>query len=189
MNSNSIKDKLVLPCGVVIKNRIAKAAMTERLADSNNHANEKLDFLYNHWSNNGAGLLISGNIMVDKRYKESAGNIVLEDDSGLDSLKKMTKAGKKNDTQFWSQISHPGRQATIFSTFSPIAPSPIKLKKLMLFAKPSAMTISQIQEVEDRFIKTAELSKKSGFTGVHIHSAHGYLLSQFLAPNTNKRED
>lgn len=189
MSSVTIKDSIELPCGVFIKNRVAKAAMTERLANSNNHATDSLVRLYNHWSKYGAGLLISGNIMVDKRYKESAGNIVLEDESGFEHLKKMTEVGTQNDTQFWAQISHPGRQAAIFTTWSPIAPSAVKLKKFMLFATPKAMAIDQIKDVEQRFINTALFCKKAGFTGVQIHSAHGYLLSQFLAPNTNKRDD
>ncbi len=189
MSSATIHDQLELPCGVIIKNRIAKAAMTERLASSESHATEHLIRLYDRWSNNGAGLLISGNIMVDRRYRESAGNIVLEDDSGLGQLQRMTKAGTKNHTHFWAQISHPGRQATIFTTWSPIAPSAVKLKKLMLFAKPETMTIAQIKDVEHRFIRTALLCKKAGFTGVQFHSAHGYLLSQFLSPITNKRAD
>ncbi len=189
MMEHAVKKELELPCGVTIKNRIAKAAMTERLADEKNHATEKLISLYQHWSDFGAGLLISGNIMIDRRYKESAGNIVLEDETGLESLKKMVQAGKGNNTHFWAQISHPGRQATIFSTFSPIAPSAIKLKKLMLFATPTAMSLEQIKEVENRFLKTAELCKTAGFSGVQFHSAHGYLLSQFLAPNTNQRDD
>lgn len=189
MKSNPLLQPLTLPCGVTIKNRIAKAAMTERLADGKQYATKPLEHLYQHWSSNGAGLLITGNILVDKRYKESSGNIVLEDEAGLSALKKMVAAGTQNNTHLWAQISHAGRQATIFSTFKPIAPSAIQLKKLMLFAKPKAMSIADIKEVQLRYITTAKLCKKAGFTGVQIHAAHGYLLSQFLSPTTNKRED
>lgn len=179
----------MLPCGVVIKNRIAKAAMTERLATRKQHAGKALENLYTHWSASGAGLLITGNIMVDKRYKEAAANIVLEDESGLAPLRKMVSAGKQHGTHLWPQISHPGRQSTIFSTFKPIAPSAIQLKKLHLFAKPRAMTLKEIKEVEARFINTARLCQRAGFTGIQIHAAHGYLLSQFLSPKTNRRSD
>ncbi len=182
-------EELLLPCGARVKNRIAKAAMTERLANRDNHATKELEHLYRHWSGNGAGLLISGNIMVDKRYLESAANIVLEDESGIPALAKMIKAGTQNGNHLWAQISHAGRQSSIFSTFKPIAPSAIRLKRLMLFAKPKAMTLHQIKDVEERFINTAVLCKKAGFTGVQIHAAHGYLISQFLSPHTNKRND
>jgi 2,4-dienoyl-CoA reductase-like NADH-dependent reductase (Old Yellow Enzyme family) len=181
--------KLRLPCGAVIKNRIAKAAMTERMADSAQHATKGHERLYHHWATHGAGLLITGNILVDKRYKEAAANIVLEDESGMGALKKMVAAGTQQDTHLWAQISHAGRQSTIFSTFKPIAPSAVQLKKLMLFAKPKAMTPEQIKEVESRFVETARLCKKAGFTGIQIHAAHGYLLSQFLSPLTNLRTD
>ncbi|MEO1053398.1 MAG: NADH:flavin oxidoreductase/NADH oxidase family protein [Bacteroidota bacterium] len=180
---------LKLPCGAVIKNRIAKAAMTERMADRDQKASKGHEHLYGHWADNGAGLLITGNILVDKRYKEASANIVLEDESGLASLQKMTAAGARNGTHIWAQISHAGRQASIFSTFKPIAPSAVQLKKLMLFAKPKAMTVEQIKDVENRFVKVAQICKKAGFTGIQIHAAHGYLLSQFLSPLTNLRTD
>jgi 2,4-dienoyl-CoA reductase-like NADH-dependent reductase (Old Yellow Enzyme family) len=182
-------EPLHLPCGAILPNRIAKAAMTERLAAKNKMANEKHVALYKHWSGSGSGLLISGNIMVDQRYKESAGNIVLEDEQGIHALKNLTAAGTLQGNHFWAQISHPGRQATLFSTFKPIAPSAVKLKKLMLFAKPRAMTKAQIEDVLNRYVRTAELCKMGGFTGVQIHAAHGYLLSQFLSPKTNRRID
>ncbi len=184
-----LQEPLTLPCGVTIKNRIVKAAMTERLANGDQHATPELETLYDLWSSNGTGLLITGNIIVDRRYKEASGNIVLEDESGIDSLAEMVSAAKQNDTHVWAQISHAGRQSSIFSTFKPLAPSAIQLKKLGLFARPKAMSLKEIKEVEDRFITTAKLCKEAGFTGVQLHAAHGYLLSQFLSPITNQRND
>ncbi len=189
MKAKPILEEFELPCGVTIKNRIAKAAMTERLANKKQHATKPIVDLYKHWSSNGAGLLISGNILVDKHYKEASANIVLEDESGIAALQEVTKVATQNNTQFWAQINHAGRQSSIFSTFKPIAPSAIQLKKLMLFAKPKAMSLEEIKDVENRFVTTSVLTKKAGFTGVQIHAAHGYLLSQFLSPKTNKRQD
>ncbi|MFL1895232.1 NADH:flavin oxidoreductase/NADH oxidase family protein [Aquimarina sp. 2-A2] len=187
--SSYLKQELQLPCGAVIKNRIVKAAMTERLANRQQQATKRLEKLYKHWSSNGAGLLITGNIMVDKRYKEASANLVLENENAVSSLSEMVRAGTANNTHLWAQISHAGRQSTIFSTFKPIAPSAIQLKKLFLFAKPKAMTMEQINDVEDRFEKTAVLCQKAGFTGIQVHAAHGYLINQFLSPLTNKRTD
>ncbi len=178
-----------LPCGAVLPNRISKAAMTERLAGRDNFANDHHNALYEKWSDGGTGLLISGNFMVDRRYKESAGNIVIEDERGLLPLKKLAESGTKNDNHFWVQISHAGRQSTIFSTLNPLAPSAVKLKKLGLFAKPKAMTTGDIEDVIQRFVRTAVICQKAGFTGIQFHSAHGYLLSQFLSPKTNLRTD
>lgn len=180
---------LTLPCGAIIKNRIAKAAMTERLAGRDMKANKWHIKLYGKWASSGTGLLITGNVMVDGRYKESSGNIVIEDDSGLEALQSLTANGLRGGNHLWAQINHAGRQSTIFSTFKPIAPSAVQLKKLMLFAKPRAMTIDEIENVIDRFVNTAKLCKKAGFTGVQIHAAHGYLINQFLSPKTNLRTD
>jgi len=184
-----IQEPFKLPCGVELPNRIAKAAMTERLSRKNNHANEMHETLYEKWGSSGTGLLISGNVVVDKRYKEAGGNIVIEDESGIEPLKKMATAVTKNGSQFWMQISHAGRQATIFSTFRPIAPSSVQLKKMLLFAPPREMSETDIEDVISRFVNTAKIAQKAGFTGIQIHSAHGYLLSQFLAPKTNQRTD
>lgn len=185
----NLEQPFKLPCGAILPNRIAKAAMTERLANKNQFANEKHEILYKHWASTGSGLLITGNVIVDKRYKEAAGNIVIENEDGLDALKKMTKAGTSNNNHLWAQISHAGRQASIFSTFKSIAPSPVKLKKLGLFTTPREMTKLEIEDVIDRYVNTARIAQKAGFTGVQFHAAHGYLLTQFLLPKTNKRKD
>lgn len=184
-----ILQSLILPCGASIKNRIAKAAMTERLANRNLRANKWHTNLYRKWAESGAGLLITGNVMIDRRYKESSGNIVIEDESGLKELQKLTANGLRSGNHLWAQINHSGRQSTIFSTFKPIAPSAVQLKKLMLFAKPRAMMIEEVKNVIDRFVNTGIICKKAGFTGVQIHAAHGYLINQFLSPNTNLRTD
>ncbi|EAR01629.1 NADH:flavin oxidoreductase/NADH oxidase family protein [Maribacter sp. HTCC2170] len=184
-----ILQPLNLPCGASLKNRIAKAAMTERLASGNSKANKSHSNLYKKWGESGTGLIITGNVMVDGRYKESSGNIVIEDKSGLEELQNLTANGLRSGNHIWAQINHAGRQSTIFSTFKPIAPSAVQLKKLMLFAKPRAMTIEEVENVIDRFINTGVICKKAGFTGIQIHAAHGYLINQFLSPNTNLRTD
>jgi len=185
----NLEKSFKLPCGAILPNRIAKAAMTERIANSNQFATKKHEILYRHWASTGSGLLITGNIIVDKRYKEASGNIVLENEDGIASLKAMTKAGTSNNNHLWAQISHAGRQSSIFSTFKPIAPSPIKLRKLGLFMKPREMTKIEIEDVVERYVNTAQIAQKAGFTGVQFHAAHGYLLTQFLLPKTNQRTD
>ncbi len=189
MNSVTFADQLVLPCGARLPNRIAKSAMTEGLADPNDHATGLHRQLYKTWSQGGAGLHISGNIMVDRRYLERAGNIVLEDDSGLSTLKEMTASGKVGGNEFWAQISHPGRQCPRLVNSEPLAPSAVQLKMMGNFSRPRAITDAEIEDVIQRFAKTALLCKQAGFTGVQVHCAHGYLISQFLNPLINQRED
>ena len=184
-----INQPFQLPCGVKLNNRIAKAAMTERLAKSDHLPNEAHFRLYDHWASSGSGLLISGNIMVQSKYFESGGNIVLEAHTELDAFHKWTKTVTNKGVQFWAQISHPGRQATIFNTWKPVSASNVKLKKIGLFARPRALRSEEVDRLCEQYIQTASQCKKAGFTGVQVHAAHGYLLSQFLSPKTNQRTD
>ena len=185
-----LTEPLTLPCGAVIQNRLAKAAMTERLAGADHNPNEHHYHLYALWSESRPGLMITGNIMVDRLNLESAGNIVVEDRRAMIQLKNWSEVAKKYGSHFWGQINCAGRQTTRFVNGKPIAPSPIRLKgKLGFFAKPKQMSKDDILEYIDRYGNTAEILKESGFTGVQIHAAHGYLISQFLSPRTNKRKD
>lgn len=189
MKKNFIQTALELPCGALIKNRLVKAAMTERISDKNLEPTEQHYQLYKKWAATGAGLLITGNVMVDPIHVESAGNIYLGDEKILPKMKTYAAAATSGGHHAWVQISHAGRQTNRFSTNRPLAPSEVQLRLLGLFGKPKAMTEEDIEKVIAGFVKAAEISKKAGFTGVQIHSAHGYLLSQFLSPRTNVRQD
>ena len=187
--TSELARELELPCGAVIPNRIGKSAMTEGLADRFDRATVRHERLYRRWSEGGAGLLITGNVMVDRRYLERPGNVVLEDREGFEQLRRWSAAGTSAGNHLWMQINHPGRQAAKMSALSPLAPSPVQLDLLGLFGKPRAMQEEDIQDVIRRFAFVAESARETGFTGVQIHGAHGYLLSQFLSPIINRRED
>ncbi|AXT56859.1 NADH:flavin oxidoreductase/NADH oxidase family protein [Aquimarina sp. AD1] len=178
-----------LPCGVTLSNRLVKSAMTERISNSKFEPTKGHERLYRDWSKTGAGLLITGNVVIDRKHLESAGNVCFDDEKMLPKLRSWAQEGKKNGNHIWVQISHSGRQTNRFGTNSPLAPSEVQLKKLGLFGKPKAMTKKDIQDVIERFVNAARIAKEAGFTGVQIHSAHGYLLSQFLSPHTNVRSD
>lgn len=186
---NPINSPFTLPCGAILPNRLVKAAMTERMSDSAYEPTIAHEHLYRLWAETGAGLLISGNVMIDKQHMESAGNVYFGDEAMLLKLKKWAAAGKENGNQFWVQISHSGRQTNRFVNPSPKAPSEVQLHKIGLFGKPIAMLEADIQQVISGFRKAAKIAKAAGFTGIQIHSAHGYLLSEFLSPKTNLRTD
>ncbi|MEM8660166.1 MAG: NADH:flavin oxidoreductase/NADH oxidase family protein [Pseudomonadota bacterium] len=181
---------LTLPCGAVIENRFGKSAMTEGLADPDNCASDELIHLYGQWSDGGCGLLISGNVFVDRRYLERPGNVAVDNNGGLDKLAAFAEAGKRSGNHFWMQISHAGRASPALCCEQPVAPSAIPLElPAEHFHAPRAMEHDEIVGVIDRYEITAEAAKDAGFTGVQIHSAHGNLLSEFLSPRTNKRDD
>lgn len=187
---NALARPLTLPCGAVLNNRLAKAAMTEGLADSGDNATERHAVLYGRWADGGAGTLLTGNVMVDRRYLERPGNVVIDGDGGDRALRNWAAAGTRAGNHLWMQINHPGRQCTRMSSSHPVSPSSEKLVGMMgLMAPPRALEVSEIHDIIGRFARVARVAKETGFTGVQIHSAHGYLSSQFLSPRANRRTD
>lgn len=185
-------EELVLPNGSVLPNRIAKAAIEENMADSAHGPSAHLLRLYRAWAAGGAGLILSGNVMIDRRAMTGPGGVVLEDGSRLDAFREWARIGRSGGAQFWLQLNHPGRQMMKNLGQASKAPSAVAIdlgRHSALFAMPEAMTEAEIQEVIERFAKSARLAEQAGFSGVQIHAAHGYLISQFLSPLTNKRND
>ncbi|HEX7760024.1 MAG TPA: NADH:flavin oxidoreductase/NADH oxidase family protein [Caulobacteraceae bacterium] len=192
-STSTLAQPLRLPSGAVLSNRIVKAAMSEGMADANNHATPRLNTLYRRWAGSGAGMLLSGNIQVDKWHLERPGNVVLEDDSGLTALAAMAQAGKASGAAFWAQLAHTGRQVSDLVNDAPLSPSEVEIDVMrgagFSFAKPRAMTEAQIERTIGQFAAAARRARDVGFTGVQLHAAHGYLFSQFLNPLANHRAD
>ena len=188
-----LQSSYTLPCGQIIKNRVCKAAMTERIAKGDNLAHEGHINLYDTWAGGDIGILLTGNVQVDRRCIEGPANVVIDKSNyqlQMETLKKWAEAGTKNDTQLWMQISHAGRQTPGEINPSPQAPSDIGLKiPGRKFGIPKPMTEEDILELIERFVFTATIARETGFTGVQFHSAHGYLLSEFLSPDINTRTD
>ena len=191
--TNLINDSFTLPCGQVVKNRVCKAAMTERIAKGNNLAHQGHANLYDRWADGDMGILLTGNVQVDRQNLEGPANVVIDQNNykdQYDSLRAWSAAGTKNNTQLWMQISHAGRQTPGEINSSPLAPSNIGLKiPGKNYGTPTPMTEEDILDVIDRFVFTAKIARETGFTGVQFHSAHGYLLSEFLSPDINNRSD
>ena len=189
----NLKDKVLLPCGKSIKNRICKAAMTERIARADNFANQKHLKLYRTWSEGEIGVLLTGNVQIDRNHLEGPANVCIEENTykeQLPFLKKWAEEGTRNNTHLWMQVSHAGRQTPGEINTSPKAPSSVPLKiPGKKFGKPKALTSTEIKEIIKKFTFVAKVARESGFTGVQIHSAHGYLLSEFLSPDINLRND
>lgn len=188
-----LNQPLTLPCGAVVPNRMCKAAMTEGLAHPDGTASAELERLYGIWSDGGSGILLSGNIQVDGDHLERPGNVIVDSALSNDAfaaLQRMAAAGTRNGNHLWAQISHAGRQTQKIVNPAPKAPSAVRLRlPQSQFGEPVALTAEEIESIVERFVNCAVTCKEAGFTGVQFHSAHGYLLSQFLSPLTNQRED
>jgi 2,4-dienoyl-CoA reductase-like NADH-dependent reductase (Old Yellow Enzyme family) len=189
----SIADRFRLPCGVALKNRLAKAAMTEQLAGPDLLPNERHIRLYKRWAEGGPGLIITGNVQVDRRHLEHPGNIVIDKKPGdptMKWLRAFASAAQENGARALMQISHAGRQTPKVINPTPLAPSGVKVALPGdQFGEPRSMTTAQIDEVMGRFVLAAQVASDAGFSGVQIHAAHGYLLSSFLSPRSNRRSD
>ncbi len=190
---NLLAQPLTLPCGAVLPNRISKAAMTEGLATPEGVPTPELELLYGMWSDGGSGMLLSGNIQVDKEHLERPGNVVIDrkpNKAMRSALARWAAAATRNGNHFWAQISHAGRQTQKIVNSNPKAPSAVKLGLPGgQFGEPVPLTKTEIKTIVRRFGVCAAACKDAGFTGVQIHSAHGYLLSQFLSPRSNLRTD
>ncbi|WP_308918300.1 NADH:flavin oxidoreductase/NADH oxidase family protein [Jannaschia sp. LMIT008] len=173
-----------LPCGVVLPNRLAKAAMSDSLGDGEGNPTSTQIRLYERWARGGVGLSIVGEVQGDPHHAEKPGNLVLNERSDHDALRELARRGSAGGTQLWLQLGHAGAM-----THPPIGTS----------RGPSALDVSGLTCVElsraeiaalpDTFARTARLACDLGFGGVEVHAAHGFLLSQFLSPLFNRRTD
>ena len=187
----TLSQSLNLPNGSQIKNRLFKSAMSEALAKRDGAPTPELERLYSAWASGGIGLCVTGNVMIDARAVGEPGNVVIEDDTHLGALKNWAQAATANHTQCWVQLNHPGKQAPKGLNRETVAPSAVPFRADMqaFFATPRALEDSEIQALVQRFGAAAAVVKQAGFSGVQIHGAHGYLVSQFLSPHHNTRTD
>jgi len=182
---------LTLPNGSVIPNRLAKSAMSERLGTIDHKPTPEIIRLYERWAEGGIGLCITGNVMIDRRALGEPNNVVIEDERDLDALTAWARGGTRGGTQLWMQINHPGKQSPKGLNRENVSPSAIPFRADMqaMFATPRELRVDEIEDIIQRFARTAAIAKKAGFSGVQIHGAHGYLVSQFLSPHHNQRTD
>ena len=193
MPDSPLFQPLTLPNGSTVPNRICKAAMEENLAvQPGQIPGPKLLALYDRWAKGGSGLILSGNVMVDPAALTGPGAVVLEKGTDLTPFRELARVGKAGGAQFWLQISHPGRQLYKGNGEEAVSPSGIGVdigKLSAMFAQARALNVAEIERLIERFADTAEAAQDAGFDGVQIHGAHGYLVSQFLSPIANQRDD
>ena len=189
----AVDEAFSLPNGQSFRNRIAKAAMTEGLAFRDGLPNAAHETLYRRWADRGCGLLITGNVLIDRLHLERPGNVIVDGPltaEGKAAWARWAAAATAGGTQAWVQISHAGRQTQKSVNPSPKAPSAVPLALPGgQFGVPVPLTGAEIRDLIARWANAAVVSREAGFTGVQLHAAHGYLISQFLSPLVNRRED
>ncbi|MGH2905815.1 MAG: NADH:flavin oxidoreductase/NADH oxidase family protein [Solirubrobacterales bacterium] len=186
----TLADPLTLNCGATLPNRLAKAALSENLGSRTSAPTPELNRLFRAWADGGAGLLITGNVMIDRRSIGEPRNVVVEDDRDFAELQEWAAAAKSGGAPAIVQLNHPGRQTLANISSLIVAPSAVRVKASGApFPKPRALTNEEILEIIERFATAAEIVVRAGFDGVQLHGAHGYLISQFLSPRVNQRDD
>lgn len=190
----STSERLALPLTINgklrIANRIVNAATAEGLADSGCNPGPLMHDLYRRWARGGAGLLVTGNAHVDRRYRERTTSLVIDDASDLQAYRGLADAAHHENTPILLQLNHPGRQCPAILSREPIAPSASRpLFRFSGYASSRAANRREIADIVLAFARSAKIAAASGFDGVQIHAAHGYLLSSFLSPLQNRRVD
>ncbi|RBW42623.1 oxidoreductase [Psychromonas sp. B3M02] len=181
---NMLSQPLNLPCGVVLKNRIVKSAMSDSLADGQGNPTDAQARLYEKWAEGGVGLSIIGEVQVDPKFPERPSNLVLCEQSNLKKLQSLTSKAKVNGAHIWAQLGHAGGLS--HPTISqPKGPSALKIDNF----ECAGMSEAEVAQLPNIYAKAAMLAKEVGFSGVQIHAGHGFLLSQFLSPLFNHRND
>lgn len=185
-------------------NRVLKAAMTERLSSWHPEEVEKsgvptkeLINVYRRWGRGSLGLILTGNIMLDFNQLEAPGNAIIPPGARLEgeryeAFKELAIAAKAHGSLILGQVNHPGRQVPTSINTDPVSASDVQLEGVVMgmrFAQPHAASSHEILNIVARFTQVANFLHAAGFDGIELHAAHGYLLSQFLSPTTNKRKD
>ena len=191
MTENLLFTPITLPNETTIKNRFFKSAMSEGMGTRDFQPKKNIATLYKRWAEGGTGLIITGNIMVDPKGTAEPGNIVFDKNSNMEILKNWAKQGQQHGAKVMVQLNHPGKQAPKTVSKQTVAPSAVPLGNGLnkLFSTPRALTTSEVEELVQKFVTSAKITKEAGFSGVQIHAAHGYLISQFLSPHDNRRTD
>ena len=191
MTENLLFTPITLPNGTTIKNRFFKSAMSEGMGTRDFQPKKNIATLYKRWAEGGTGLIITGNIMVDPKGTAEPGNIVFDKNSNMEILKNWANQGQQHGAKVMVQLNHPGKQAPKTVSKQTVAPSAVPLGNGLnkLFSTPRALTTSEVEELVQKFVTSAKVAKEAGFSGVQIHAAHGYLISQFLSPHDNRRTD
>lgn len=173
------------------KNRVIMPPMATAKADENGHiTDEILNYYEEKTENKLFSTVIIEHSFVDELGKASKNQTSIADDSTIDGMRKLANLVKSNASNVILQISHAGSSTSeeIIGQ-QPVAPSAIKNPSKDKAELPRELSLEEIENIIDKFVDAAVRSKEAGFDGVEIHSAHGYLLNQFLSPLTNKRTD
>ena len=161
MSINHLNQPFTLPSGTIIPNRLAKSALSEGIAEANGRPSEALFNLYERWGKGGAGILFTGNVMVDKDHLVNANVMIAEKENFLEDYKILAQKAQANGTHLWMQINHPGRQSPVYLNKAPVSASNVAMP-MRIYLEPRPLTEDEILDLIERYGDAALLAKKAG---------------------------
>lgn len=181
---HALASPLELPCGAVLKHRIAKSAMSDSLGNGRGDPTRAQVRLYERWAQGGSAVSIIGEVQVDPLYPEKPGNLVFGRGADHQAMESLASRAVIEDSHLWPQLGHAGALSHL-PISKPKGPSALDLEGLQC----EEMSVEDIQQLPVRYARAAAYAQSLGFSGVQVHAAHGFLLSQFLSPLFNRRDD
>lgn len=173
-----------------IKNRIVMPAMGCSLAESTGEAGARMIRYYAERAKGGAGLIITEITRVDDETGVGTPNqLSVTNTHMIAQLSRLVEAVHAYDTKLFVQLHHPGNQtpSRLIGGKQPVSASDVTCN--VIGEQPRPLTTEEVEGMVKKFVTGAVIAQKAGVDGVEIHAAHGYLVSQFLSPHTNKRTD
>jgi len=173
--------------GMELKNRIVMTAMHLGYTPEGEVTDRLIDF-YALRAKGGVGLIIVGGCPIDE-YGGMSSMICLHDDRYIPGLEKLVRAVQGDGAKIAAQLYQAGRytHSVMIGGRKPFSASAVRSK--LTGETPRALDLEEIPGVQDRFAEAADRARRAGFDAVEILGSAGYLISQFLSPVTNKRED
>jgi 2,4-dienoyl-CoA reductase-like NADH-dependent reductase (Old Yellow Enzyme family) len=172
--------------GMKIQNRFVRSATYEAMAGSDGTVKDQLLGCMEELCRGDVGLIITGHAHVAREGQAGARQMGIFSDALIDGLKRLTSTVHENGGVVAAQLAHAGKRGMGIGEYAPLGPSNTFEEGVK---KSSSMTVDDIQRTTKIFGDAAERAVVSGFDAIQIHAAHGYLLSQFLSPYFNERDD
>ncbi|MBK7948272.1 MAG: NADH:flavin oxidoreductase [Deltaproteobacteria bacterium] len=172
-----------------VAGRLFKTATAETRASEDGYVGDELVDWYETLARGGVPLIITGNLYVAPEGKSTYRMCAADRDDRIPGLARIAAACHRHGAKLVAQLSHCGRQLILGHTGVEEAVSASSVREPVMGAKPRALRVEELPGVVDAFASAAVRCQRAGFDGVQIHAAHGYLLSQFLTPHTNRRTD
>jgi 2,4-dienoyl-CoA reductase-like NADH-dependent reductase (Old Yellow Enzyme family) len=175
---------------LVLKNRLVRSATCEYKMTRDGKTTGTILNIYKDLAAGGVGMIISSLMAVTLEGKGVADQICIYNDNYISEISKIADVVHETDSKcvIIAQLCHSGRQVTYDNGIAECV-GPSQVESPILIKKARELTISEIEAIIESFVDSIIRVKKAGFDGAQLHAAHGYLLSSFLSPYTNRRED